>query len=684
MRNLKRFIVPPLLLILAYAGVQASIVDSVYLQPRSEHLKEARLVVGILNLYHYRDTQLNDSLSSVIFDNYLSSLDGNKNYFIASDIKSFQKYRFEFDNDLKSGNLVPAFYMFNIYQKRVRERLSYALTNASKAFDFTKKENYKYDREEEPYAQNLGELDELWRKVLKSQALSLKLYGSDQAKITKTLTDRYKRFENNVSKYNSNDVFEIFMNSVTEAFDPHTSYFTPLNAQDFRRESSKTMEGIGATLQQDNDFTKIVELRPGGPAFLSGQIDKDDMVVAIAQGAEGEMIDVVGWRSDEVAGKIRGAKGTLVRLTLLPAGSSPGAPTKIVALVRDKIKYDEARAKSEVIQYTENNETLNLGVITVPDFYLDGEELQSGKEDYLSVTNDVKRLIKEMQADGIDGIMVDLRNNGGGSLFEAINLSGLFIPGGPVVQVKYKNGRIDKGNDEDISMFYQGPMNVMINRFSASASEIFAGAMQDYKRGVIVGEQTYGKGTVQNVSGISEFLKDEKDTLGLIKYTIAKFYRVNGSSTQHLGVSPDIALPSAFDAQEFGESSRPSALKWDQIASANYTPLSYVDRQMTDFLNQGHKSRLTTDQSLVDLQSDIDELKDARSKFVVSLNYESRKQEQEAIEKKRAARVKVGDSLGELDANKVVDRSLDDLKDPYLKESIILLAQQISFGKKKG
>jgi len=685
MRNLKRLLLLPVFLLLQIASLQANDLDSVkYLQPKSEHLKEARLVISILDYYHYRETDLNDSLSSVILDNYLSSLDGSKNYFLASDIKSFQKYRFEFDNDLKAGNLVPAFYMFNIYQKRVKERLDFALANASREFEYDKQENYRFDRTEAPYAQSSEDLDELWRKILKNQALNLKLSGSDQEKITKMLTERYDRFETNVTRYNSNDVFELFMNSVTEAFDPHTSYFTPLGAQDFKRESSKTMEGIGATLQQENDFTKIVELRPGGPAFLSGQIDKDDRVIGIAQGAEGEMIDVVGWRSDEVAGKIRGAKGTLVRLELLPAGSNPGAPTKIVNIVRDKIKYDEARAKSEVIQYTENNETLNLGVIKLPDFYLDGEELESGKDDYLSATNDVKRLINEMEADGIDGIMIDLRNNGGGALFEAINLTGLFIPGGPVVQVKYKNGRIEKGTDEIDTMYYNGPMSVMINRFSASASEIFAGAVQDYKRGVIVGEQTYGKGTVQNVRGINDFVNNEKDTLGLIKYTIAKFYRVNGSSTQHLGVSPDVALPSAFDAKEFGESSRPSALKWDQIASAKYTPLDFVDNSMLDFLNKTNDERLKSDQSLVDLQTDIKDLKEARSKDVISLNYEVRKEERDTAEKKRAARVKVGASLNELEANKVKDRSLDDLKDPYLKESIILLAEQIAFAKKKG
>lgn len=679
------------LALLGVIGLRAQEVESpskqspAYLQPKSEHLKEARLVVSILDYYHYRDTNLNDSLSSVIFDNYIKSLDGNKNYFLASDIQSFQKYRFQMDDDLKTGNLVPAFYIFNIYKQRVEARLEYALAHSSDQFDFTKDETYKYNRDKVPYSKTSEELDELWRKVLKNQALSLKLSGSDDEKIAKTLTDRYERFSNNVSKYNSNDVFEIFMNSVTEAFDPHTNYFTPLNAEDFQMNSRKSLEGIGATLQQENDFTKIVDLRPGGPAFLSGEINKDDRVVGVAQGAEGDMIDVVGWRSDEVAGKIRGPKGTLVRLKILPAGSGAGSPTREVALVRDKIKLDDARAKKQVIKYTQNGQEYNLGVITVPDFYLNADELEEGKKDYISSTNDVKRLIAEMEEEGIDGIMIDLRNNGGGALFEAINLSGLFLKGGPVVQVKYANGRVERGNDDDKTFYYDGPMNVMINRFSASASEIFAGAMQDYKRGVIVGEQTYGKGTVQNVRGLGDFLREKTDDkLGLIKYTIAKFYRVNGSSTQHLGVTPDVSFPSAFNAEEFGESSRPSALKWDQINSAQFTPLNYVDKQMIDFLNQSHMQRRKTDQSLLDYQFDIEELKKVRSQDVVSLNYEERKRTNDERERRKAARVKVGDSLGELEANKVVDRSLDDLKDAYLKESIILLAEQIAVGKKKG
>ncbi|MCL4157628.1 UNVERIFIED_CONTAM: hypothetical protein GTU68_019962, partial [Idotea baltica] len=512
----------------------------------------------------------------------------------------------------------------------------------------------------------------LWLKQLKHQALNLKLSGSEDEKIAEVLKGRYERFLDNVSKYNSNDVFEMFMNSVTEAFDPHTNYFTPLNAEDFRRESSKSMEGIGATLQQDKDYTKIIELRPGGPAFLSGQITKDDRVVGVAQGAEGEMIDVIGWRSDEVAGKIRGAKGTLVRLEILPAGSTAGGETKVVNIVRDKIKYDEARAQSKVIEYEENGEKFTLGVITVPDFYLDADD-------------DVKKLIKEFEEQGVDGVMLDLRNNGGGALFEAINLSGLFLPGGPVVQVKYANGRIEKGNDDDKTMFYDGPLNVMINRFSASASEIFAGAIQDYKRGVVVGEQTYGKGTVQNVRGLNDFMREPtEDKLGLLKYTIAKFYRVTGSSTQHLGVTPDVQFPSAYGGSEFGESSQPSALPWDKIASAQFKPLDFVDNQLVSTLNERHAGRLKTDNSLLDYQYDISVLKEARKLQQVSLNYNKRKKEQEEREQERASRVKVGDSLSELEASKVKDRSLDDLKDPYLKESIILLAEQIATKKKRG
>ena len=685
MRKMRNKLLVPFLLVLGTLQAFATKDSTEFLQPKSEHLKEARLVVQILDYYHYRNTNLNDSLSSVIFDNFINSLDANKNYFLASDIRSFQKYRFSLDEDLKAGNLVPAFYIFNVYKKRLESRLTYALDHVSDDFDFTKDETYRFDRKEMPYAVSEGQLDELWRKLLKNQALNLKLSGSDNEKITEVLTGRYERFQNNVNKYNSNDVFEIFMNSVTEAFDPHTNYFTPLNAEDFRMASSKSLEGIGATLQQDNDFTKIVELRPGGPAFLSGEINKDDRVVGVAQGAEGEMINVVGWRSDEVAGKIRGPKGTLVRLEILPAGASPGAPTSEVKLVRDKIKLDEARAKKKVIQYTENGQEFNLGVITVPDFYLNAEELDEGVKDYVSTTNDVKRLIAELEEEGVDGVMLDLRNNGGGALFEAINLSGLFLPGGPVVQVKYASGRIERGNDDDKTMYYDGPLNVLINRFSASASEIFAGAIQDYRRGVVVGEQTYGKGTVQNVRGLNDFLRERSDDkLGLIKYTIAKFYRVTGSSTQHLGVTPDIEFPSAFSAKEFGESSQASALPWDKIGRAQFTPLDYVDQQLLTTLNVRHQSRLRTDQSLVDYQYDLEKLKSDRELQQVSLNYDTRKKQQEAREQERASRVKVGDSLGELEANKVVDRSLDELKDPYLKESIILLAEQIAARKKRG
>ena len=627
---------------------------------------------------------LNDSLSSVVLDNFISSLDASKNYFLASDIKSFQKYRFSFDDDLKKGNLVPTFYIFNIYKKRVEERLKYAMAESKKTFDFTKNESFVFDREKTPYPQTVKEQDELWRKVIKNQALSLKLSGSEDAKISETLVTRYERFKSNVDKYNSNDVFEILMNSVTEAFDPHTNYFSPRNAEDFQRESSKAMEGIGATLQQDDDFTKIVELRPGGPAFLSGQIEIDDRVVGIAQGAEGEMIDVVGWRSDEVAGQIRGAKGTLVRIELLPAGQGVGSQTKIVNIVRDKIKYDEAKAKSQVVQYEENGKTYNLGIITLPDFYLDSDALSEGEKDFSSSTKDVKKLINEFEAQGVDAVMIDLRNNGGGALLEAISLSGLFLPGGPVVQVKYANGQIAKEDDDDIEMFYKGPVSVIINRFSASASEIFAGALQDYKRAVIVGEQTYGKGTVQNVRGLNDFLKDPTtDELGLLKYTIAKFYRVSGSSTQHRGVSPDVSLPSAFSAKEFGESSKPSALPWDKIPAAKFTPLNYVDNSLISQLNASHKNRLKTDQSMIDYQYDIAELNKARAQTSVSLNYDVRKKEQEEREKKRDARIKIGDSLKEMGSSKTASGSLDELKDPFLKESIILLAEQVA-AKKKG
>lgn len=683
MRKTMMFVMMLLAVKASWANIERDTTQ--YLQPTESHMKEARIITQILDFVHYRDIDLNDSLSSVIFDNFIESLDGSKNYFLQSDIKSFEKYRYTLDEDLKRGNLVPAFYIFNIYRNRINSRLDYALAHAGDKFNYSRNESFMVDRENVPFAQSEAELDELWRKILKSQALSLKLSGSTDDKIKEVLTTRYERFKSNVEKYNSNDVFEIFMNSLTESFDPHTNYFTPLNAEDFEMNSKKSLEGIGATLQQDNDYTKIVELRPGGPAFKSGEVDKDDRVIGVAQGADGEMINVVGWRSDEVAGQIRGPKGTLVRLELLPAGANAGAETKLVTLVRDKINLDDAKAKSEVVQMTENGEDYTLGIITVPDFYLNADEMETNPEDYTSTTNDVKKLIKDLQSQGVDGIMLDLRNNGGGALFEAINLSGLFIPGGPVVQVRYPQDRKEVLDSDNPKMFYDGPLNVMINRFSASASEIFAGAIQDYKRGVIVGEQSYGKGTVQQVRGLNDFLRQSTDEdLGLMKYTIAKFYRVTGSSTQHKGVSPDIEFPSVYSAAEFGESSQPSALPWDKIEPTNFKPLNYVDNTMLASLRKQHDQRMKQDQSLLDLQFDIAEMKKSRARKEVSLNYDVRKKEQEDLEQRRAARVKVGASLTELDANKVKDRSLDDIKDPYLKESIRLLADQIHAARKKG
>ncbi len=684
MKMIKKIMWLPLMLLLTGTLFGAERDTTGILQPTEAHLTESRIIVQILDYFHYRETDLNDSLSSVIFNNFIRSLDGNKNYFLASDIRSFEKYRYELDNTLKNGDLVPAFYIFNIYMKRLESRLDYALAHSGDKFDYTKKETFRFDRDKASYASSVAELDEVWRKTLKNQALSLKLSGSEPDKVVEVLTKRYERFKSNVAKYNSNDVFEIYMNSLTEGFDPHTNYFTPLNAEDFEMQSKKSLEGIGATLQQDGDFTKITDLRAGGPAFLSQQITKEDRVIGIAQGSDGEMIDVVGWRSDEVAGEIRGPKGTLVRLKLLPGGATPGSETKEVSLVRDKIKLDDAKPKSEVVQYSENGSDYTIGVITVPDFYIDGDDMAKNPDNYASTTNDVKALIKDLEGQNVDGIMIDLRNNGGGALVEAISMSGLFLPGGTVVQVKDSRGQIQKYDDDNKGVSYEGPLNVMINRFSASASEIFAGAIQDYKRGVVVGEQTYGKGTVQNVRGLKDFLRQPgEEELGLLKFTIAKFYRVTGSSTQHRGVTPDIEYPSVYSAAEFGESSKPSALPWDKIAAAPFKPMDYVDNDMLSILKKRHDERLKKDQALLDLQYDIAELAKNRSQKVVSLNYNQRKKEQDDRKEKRDARVKIGASLSELEANKVQDRSLNDMKDAYLKESIKLLADQIQAGKKR-
>ncbi len=650
--------------------------DRVGLQPKAVYVKEACVIYYILDNNHYRKIKLNDSLSSAILDHYIEELDNNKTYFLGSDIKSFEKFRYQIDDLTRKEDVSVAFDIYNVFQKRYYERMDYAMNHLiNRNFDYSIDEYYETDRENEPWAESTDELNEIWRKIIKSQGLSLKLAGKSQAEIEESLKKRYDRFIKNIDQFNAEDVFSVYMNSITESYDPHTNYFSPKASDLFKQSMSLSLEGIGARLQTDNDYTKVFEIIPGGPAEKSNSIHVNDLIIAVGQGVDGEFVDVVGWRIDEVVKLIKGPKGTTVRLLLLPAATGVNGPTQELLLVRDKIKLEDQAAKKSVINYQLDGKEMKLGVISLPSFYMDFDAYQKGDPNYRSTTRDVKQLIKELQQESVDGIVMDLRNNGGGSLAEAIDLTGLFIKEGPVVQVKNSADKVEIGMDDDKSVTYNGPLVVMTNRFSASASEIFAGAIQDYNRGVIVGESTYGKGTVQTVLDLKRFINN-KDEVGELKLTFQKFYRVTGSSTQNKGVVPDIILPSALNSKQYGESSHLSALPWDVIKGTTYQKASDVNDKLIAGLNQSYQERTKFDQSLKQYISETEELKKNLAQTRISLNEEKRKKEMEEADRKKAMNKEMSTKLNANDG--LAEDDLSKLKDEYLREGLLILSDLVS------
>lgn len=682
-------------LLLSLPGIDSQVAKaqttSGELQPTMSQAQVEKFVTQILTTYHYRKLSLSDSLSSQIFDAYLKDIDNGHNYLLASDVLGFEKYRYNIDDQLKAGDLTAAYDIYNVLMKRIKERLQFTFVTLDKPFDFNVDESFDTAREKAPWSKTSTELDEVWRKTLKSQALDLKLSGKADTAIANTLKSRYRLFEKRISKLKGDDVFQTFMNSFTNCIDPHTAYFIPKTASNFNLEMSQSLEGIGAILQQDNDYTKIVEVRPGGPAAKSGQVMANDRVVAVAQGETGPMVDVIGWLTDDVVQLIRGPKGTVVRLNLLPAGSPSSTPPKEVKMIREKIKLEEQRAKAEVVPISENGKEYQIGVISIPLFYRDFSGERRREADFVSTTRDVQKLVGELQEKKVDGIVVDLRNNGGGSLVEAISLTGLFITKGPVVQVKDADGSVGVEDDTDPTQVFNGPLAVLVNRFSASASEIFAGAIQDYRRGIVVGEQTFGKGTVQSMIDLNNFLPKDVEKPGQLNLTRAKFYRITGSSTQHKGVTPDVELPSGFSAEEFGESAEPSALPWDQIGAARYQTYDNISDRLLNGIRTKYQSRLKADPELLKLIKDFEEFKKNRENTIVSLQEKKRKAEREEQEKKRNALSKAtAAAVGSADddAEETADNKgttvspknkLD--KDIYLKECGRILADMISFKK---
>jgi carboxyl-terminal processing protease len=567
-------------------------------------------------------------MSSAIFDMYLKELDKNKLYFLASDIEDFEQYRYALDDHLLAGDVSVGFYIFNVYLRRNAERIQRNMHIIRQGFDFSKDEVYDRDRSQAKWAQSMNELDEAWRKVLKDQFLTSKLAGEADSAIQNRLIKRYERLQKSIMQINAEDILSSYLNALAHTYDPHTAYLSPIDADNFRNSMRRSLEGIGAVLSTENDYVIIREVRPGGPAYKSGKLHPNDKIIAVAQGDEGEFVDVVGWRLDEVVQMIRGPRGTVVRLLVLPAKDGANAKPMEVRMVREKITFEEQSAQKKVIVYTDKKgKKHKVGVIQVPAFYINIEEYQQGKADYKSTTNDVRRLIGELQAEGIEGLVIDLRYNGGGSLKEAIDLTSLFIPRGPVVQVKDVDGKVRVSQTEEVTQVYDGKLVVLVNRLSASASEIFSGAIQDYRRGLVIGETTFGKGTVQSVIDLARYIGEQNQ--GQLNITLAKFYRISGESTQLKGVTPDIQLPSFYPEDEVGEASYPTALPWDKIAPASYKTLNFLSEKTIKQLKKQYDKLVQEKEYMQKLLNDIQKTRERYKRTTVSLNESKRKAEME-------------------------------------------------------
>ncbi len=607
------------------------------LQPELRHQEIARAVYHLADRFHYRQAAFDDTLSSKILDRYLESLDGNRQYFLAGDIASFEVYRKGIDDAVREGEVSPAFDIFEVYRERSRERVKYAISLLDEEPDFTIDEDYVFDRSELPWAASPAELDVIWRKRVKNDALGLALAGKDWDETREILEKRYERVLTRVNQIKSDDVFEIFMNAYTHTLDPHSSYMSPRNSEEYRIQMSLSYDGIGASLQLQDEYVTVMGIIPGGPAALDGTLKPNDRIIGVGQGPESEVVDVVGWRLDDVVELIRGPGGTGVRLQILPSGAAPGSEEYALDLTRDKIKLEAQAAQKKTVTIDRDGRDWTIGVVEVPSFYMDYQAMIAGEEDYTSTTRDVRRLIEEMQEDGIDGLVIDLRGNGGGHLAEARALSGLFIADGPVVQLRQSNGRIEVLTDKDPTIAYDGPLVVLVDRYSASASEIFAAAIQDYGRGIVVGQQTFGKGTVQNLFPLDRYKRAPNPGFGQLTLTIGKYYRVTGNSTQHRGVVPDISLPSSIDSSLVGESTRDTALPWDQIAATDFSGNQFPYRPVPA-LEQRHVQRQVDNPDFDYLRDDIAAMQDARERVSVSLNREKREAEREQFRLQQLAR----------------------------------------------
>jgi carboxyl-terminal processing protease len=679
------------------------------IKPDEQQSLVCKEIVALIENYNYKKITLNDSISSVVLDKYIKALDPYRSYFLASDIKDFEQFRNTLDDSFRLGDLSAPFYIFNVYSKRYNETLDYAIAHIKDKYDFNQNDTYVFDREKMPWVASTTALNDIWKKRVKYELINLDIAGSTAAKNVETLTKRYQNLKSQSAKLNNQDVFQIIMDAFTETIDPHTNYFNPDNAEKFNEDMARSFEGIGARLRMENDVLKIDEIIAGGPAFKSKLLNAGDRIVAVAQ-ATGDFEDITGWRIESAVAKIKGPKGTKVRLKIIPVGHDMSAKPVTIELVREKIVMEDQSAQKSVKTIQSEGKAYKIGIITVPGFYADFRAANAGDPNYKSTTRDVKLLIDTLKnRDKVDAIVMDLRANGGGSLVEAINLTGLFIDKGPVVQVKDLKGDIDVQEDERPGAAWEGPFGVMVDRLSASASEIFAGAIQDYGRGVIIGTQTYGKGTVQQSIDLNKLVnpsilqrlaslvqadkmnktsvissKGKGETtpqLGQINLTMAKFYRVNGSSTQHKGVMPDIILPSFYPMDKIGEDTEPSALPWDEVQKSNFTPVADLTAIRPELIKR-HNERMEKSLDYKSLVQDIADMQKRELETSVTLNQAKLKIERDSLEAKSVDKInKLRVARGLLPVKKGDKVKKDENFDLFEDESMRVMADFINLKK---
>lgn len=638
------------------------------LQPTDRHRKVARLVGEVIERSHYRQAVMDDKMSSLVYERYLESLDGNRSYLLASDVAELDRFRYQLDDAIRTGNVTPAFVIFERFQQRNREVLQKAIALLDVEPNFALDESFVFDRAKEPWPATRAELDDLWRKRVKNDALSLVLAGKNWPDARDVLKKRYERVLKRIDQVSADDVFENFMNAYAHVFDPHSNYLSPRSSEEYNIAMKLSYVGIGASLQQVDDHVTVMNVIPGGPAAVSGLIKVNDRITAVGQGKSGEMVDVVGWRLDDVVQLIRGPSGSVVRLSVLPGGATPGAKESLLEFTRNKVTLEAQAAQKKIQTVKRGEQTFKVGVIEVPSFYQDYDARVSGDKDYRSTTRDVSRLIGELKKDKVDGIVMDLRGNGGGHLSEATGLVGLFIRSGPVVQLRETGGRIEVLDDPEPGEVWDGPLVVLVDRSSASASEIFAAAIQDYGRGLIIGQQTYGKGTVQNLYPLDRWALGPNAGFGQLTVTIGKYYRVTGDSVQNRGVVPEITLPSLISTDEVGESTRDSALPWDRIKPVEFDSERALSAAVS-VLGRNHQQRLAADPDLKALEGDAQAFDRLRAEKTVSLNLAKRKAERERLDAERLARVNARrvasgqapfKTLEEIDPEKEPDANLEE------------------------